>query len=157
MSVAAVTTYEWFLSVHILAAVVWVGGGVTLQVLAIRASRANEGPRLATLATEIEWIGTRIFMPSSLLLVVFGFLLVSEGNWDYEPWIVFGIAVWIGSFLLGSGFLGPESRRLSVAIREQGIDSPEARGRLQRLFLLSRIELAFLLLVVLDMALKPGG
>jgi uncharacterized membrane protein len=157
VSITAVTTYEWFLSVHVLTAVVWVGGGVTLQVLAARASAANDGPRLATLASEIEWIGTRIFMPSALLLFLFGFLLVSEGSWDYEPWIVFGIAVWLASFLVGAGFLGPESRRLSVSIRELGIDSAEARGRLARILLISRVEALFLLLVVLDMALKPGG
>lgn len=157
MSIAAFTTYEWFLSVHVLAAVLWVGGGFMLQVLTIRASRADDGPRLATLTSEIEWIGTRIFVPSSLALVVFGFLLVSEGNWDYELWIVFGIAVWLASFFVGAGFLGPESRRLSQTIRELGIDSAEARARLARIFLISRIELAFLLLVVLAMVLKPGS
>ncbi len=157
MSLAAITTYQWFLSVHVLAAVLWVGGGFTIQVLAIRASRANEGPRLASLTADIEWMGTRVFMPASLLLVVFGFLMIGEGDLDYEFWLVFPIVVWLASFFLGAGFLGPESGRLSKAIAEQGIDSPEARGRLARIFLFSRIELVFLLLVVLDMVLKPGS
>lgn len=157
MSLAAITTYQWFLSVHILAAVLWVGGAFTIQVLAIRASAANEGPRLATLSSEIEWVGTRIFIPASLTLVVFGFLMISEGNLDYEFWLVFPIVVWLASFLVGAGFLGPESGRLSKAIEREGIDSPEATLRLKRIFLVSRIELVFLLLVVLDMALKPGA
>lgn len=156
MSLAA-TTYQWFLSLHILAAVVWVGGGFVLQVLTIRASRAADGPRLATLVAEIEWVGMRVFMPSSLVLVIFGFLMISEGNLDYELWLVFPIAVWLGSFLLGAGFLGPESGRLAKAIEREGIDGLEAQSRLRRIFLLSRIELVFLVLVVLDMALKPGA
>jgi uncharacterized membrane protein len=143
--------------VHILAVVLWVGGAFMIQVLAIRATRANEGPRLATLTSEIEWIGTRIFVPASLILVIFGFLMIQEGDLDYQFWLVFPIVVWIASFLTGAGFLGPESGRLSKAIEREGIDSPEATSRLQRIFLISRIELVLLLLVVLDMALKPGA
>lgn len=157
MSLAAITTYQWFLSVHILAAVLWVGGAFMIQVLAIRASRANDGQRLATFASEAEWVGTRIFVPSSLVLVVFGFLLISEGNWDYQFWVVFPIVVWIASFVVGAAFLGPQSGRLSKEIEQHGIESPQAMNRLQRIFLVSRIELLLLLLVVLDMALKPGA
>lgn len=156
MSLAA-TTYQWYLSIHILAAVLWVGGAFTIQIFAIRAVRADDGPRLATLTSEIEWVGTRLFIPSSLVLVIMGFLLIHEGSWDYEFFIVFALAVWIASFIAGAGFLGPQSGKLSKDIEEHGMDSPQARGRLARILLVSRIELVFLLLVVLDMALKPGG
>jgi hypothetical protein len=42
-------------------------------------------------------------------------------------------------------------------IEREGENSPEATARLQRIFLISRIELVLLILVVLDMALKPGA
>lgn len=152
----AITTYEWFLAAHILTAVLWVGGAFAIQVFALRAARTS-GERLAAVAGDAEWIGTRIFIPSSLLLVIFGFLLIGEGNWDYEFWIVFAIVVWAASFIVGATFLGPESGRVSKAIERHGADSPEVTDRLRRLFLVSRIELTFLILVVLDMALKPGS
>ncbi len=154
---AAISTYQWFLSVHILAAVLWVGGAFTIQLFAIRAVRANEGPRLATLTSEIEWVGTRLFIPSSLILVIFGFLLIHEGNWSYQFWLVFPIVVWAASFIAGAGFLGPQSGKLSEEIERHGIDSAQARARLGRILTVSRIELLLLLLVVLDMALKPGS
>lgn len=153
----ATTTYQWYLSIHILAAVLWVGGACTIQLFAVRAVRADDGPRLATLTSEIEWVGTRLFIPSSLVLVVMGFLLIDEGNHDYELWLVFPIVVWIASFVAGAGFLGPQSGKLSKDIDEHGMDSPQARGRLARILAISRIELVLLLLVVLDMALKPGS
>ncbi|MBS1869224.1 MAG: DUF2269 family protein [Actinobacteria bacterium] len=156
MSIAA-TTYQWYLSVHILAAVLWVGGAFTVQLLAIRASRPRAAVEIGSLASEIEWVGTRLFIPSSLVLVVMGFLLIHEGNWDYKFFIVFALAVWIASFLVGAAFLGPQSRKLSQDVERHGPASPQARARLQRIFLASRIELVFLLLVVLDMALKPGS
>jgi uncharacterized membrane protein len=153
----AATTYQWYLAVHILAAVLWVGGAFTVQVLTIRASRPNAAVQIGSLASEIEWVGTRVFIPSSLILVVMGFLLIHEGNWDYKFFIVFALIVWIASFVVGAGFLGPQSRKLSEDIERYGPDSAQATARLQRIFLVSRIELVFLLLVVLDMALKPGS
>jgi len=153
----AATTYQWYLAVHILAAVIWVGGALTVQLLAIRAARPNAALQIGSLASEIEWVGTRVFIPSSLILVVMGFLLIHEGSWDYKFFIVFALAVWIASFLVGAAFLGPQSRKLSADVERHGPDSAQARARLQRIFLVSRIELVFLLLVVLDMVLKPGS
>jgi uncharacterized membrane protein len=155
VTLASITTYEVYLAVHILAAVIWVGGALAVQVFAARATASGSGERIATISKDIEWLGTRVFIPSSLLLVVFGFLLISEGNWDYESWVVFGLAVWAASFLVGSGFLGPESGRISKAFAAEGSDSADGHRRLRRIFLISRIELALLILVVLAMALKP--
>ena len=86
-----------------------------------------------------------------------GFLLVHEGSYDWQFWLVFALVVWIASFLTGAGFLGPESGRIQKTINEKGIESDEAQARIRRIFLVSRIELILLILVVLDMTLKPGS
>lgn len=157
MSLATITTYQAYLAVHILAAVVWVGGALAVQVFATRAIRAGDSQRMATFASDAEWIGTRIFMPAAFVLVVFGFLLIHEANWDYKGWIVAAIVVWAASFVTGAAFLGPESGRLKTAISRDGMDSPEVAQRIRRISAVSRVELVFLLLIVLDMALKPGS
>lgn len=153
----AATTYQWYLAVHILAAVIWVGGAFTIQLLVIRATRPNAPLPVGTLATEVEWVGTRFFIPSSLILVIFGFMLAGKGNWDWDLWLVFALIVWIASFVVGAAFLGPQSKKLGEDVERYGADSAQATARLQRIFLVSRVELAFLLLVVLDMVLKPGS
>ncbi|HEX4807209.1 MAG TPA: DUF2269 family protein [Conexibacter sp.] len=155
MTLATITTYQWFLAVHILAAVLWVGGAFAVQAFAMRAVRANDGPYLGKLTSEIEWVGTRVFVPSSLVLVVFGFLLIHHQHYDYKFWLVFPIAIWAISFVTGAAFLGPESGRISRAIERHGVDSAEAQMRIKRIFLVSRVELLLLLLVVADMVLKP--
>jgi uncharacterized membrane protein len=155
VTLASITTYEAYLAVHVLAAVVWVGGAVAVQAFAIRATRANDNGYLVAVTRDIEWLGTRIFIPASLLLLVFGFMLMAEADLDYESWVVFGLAIWAASFLVGSAFLGPESGRISKAFAAEGADSPDGHRRLRRIFLISRIELALLILVVLAMALKP--
>lgn len=155
MSAATITTYQWYLAIHILAAVIWVGGGTTIHLFALRARAAEDPQRMAAFSADAEWVGTRVFTPVSLVLIVFGFLLIHEGNWDYKFWIVFPIVVWIASFISGAGFLGPQSKRLKLAI-DRG-DTVEAKTIQDRIFLVSRFELLLLTLVVLDMALKPGN
>jgi uncharacterized membrane protein len=151
----AATTYQWYLAIHILAAVLWVGGAAATQVFSARARATNDPERIAGFSGDAEWVGTRVFLPSSLVLVVFGFLLIHEGSWSYSFWVVFGILVWAFSAITGSMFLGPESKRIKALTEEKGITSPEVQSRIARITLISRIELFLLILAVLDMALKP--
>jgi uncharacterized membrane protein len=158
MVAATITTYQWFLAAHILAAVLWVGSAFMIQVLTMRATRANATEQMAYLAGEVEWYGTRFLVPFSLLVVVFGFLLLHESHGLYDlgkTWVAIGFGIWIASFLTGAGFLGPESGRIGKLLEEKGPDSPEYRQRLSRIFLISRIELVLLILVVVDMTIKP--
>jgi uncharacterized membrane protein len=158
LAVVGSDTYKWLLAFHILLAVVWVGSNIAIQIFVIRAARASSD-RMAYLASEIEWYGTRVLLPSALALVVLGFLLLHESNGAYDlgqGWVAFGFAVWLLSSISGAGFLGPESGRLGKIVEERGPDDPEYQRRLRRTFLISRIELVLLILVVLDMTVKPG-
>src|SRR5690242_5104490 len=144
-------TYKWFLAFHILLAVIWVGSNTAIQIFVIRAKRAG-ADRIAYFASEIEWYGTRILIPSALVLIVLGFLLLHESGGAYDlgqGWVTFGFVVWILSFITGAGYLGPESGRLGKLVDERGPEDPEYRRRLDRIFIVSRIELLLLILVVL--------
>jgi uncharacterized membrane protein len=158
LAVVGSDLYKWLLAVHILAAVLWIGSAFLIQVLMIRATRANAPEQTAYLAGEAEWYGQRFLIPFSLLLVIIGFLLIheSDGAWDLgQTWLSIGLGVWIASFLTGAGFLGPESGRIGKLFEEKGAADPEYQRRLARIFLVSRIELVLLIIVVLDMAIKP--
>ena len=105
---------------------------------------------------DVAWVGTRLLVPSSLVLVVFGFLLVHEGSWPYR---VLGGGRYrrVGRFRRdGSLFLGPESGRISKLAVAEGPEAPEVQRRIRRLLAFSRVEMVLLVLIVLDMALKPA-
>ena len=158
LAVVGSDAYKWWLALHILLAVVWVGSNTAIQIFVIRATRASSD-RLAYLASEIEWYGTRVLLPTAFALVILGFILlhVSAGAYDLgQGWVLFGFLVWLFSFIVGAGYLGPESGRLSKLVDERGPDDREYQRRLRRIFLISRIELLLLILVVLDMSVKPG-
>ena len=151
----AVSTYQWYAMVHILMAVLWVGGAHAIQLFAVRILKANDPQRTAAFSKDVEWIGMRVFAPASLLLVIFGFLLVEEGDIGYPFWVLFGLGVFAFSFFSGILFLGPESGRIGKLIETEGAAHPEVQRRIKRILLYSRVELLLLLLVVVDMAIKP--
>jgi len=156
--VGDITTYEWLLFGHILGVVAWVGANIVLQLLAIRA-RAAAGQRAVDFLADIEWLGTRYFIPISLIVVALGFALVGESDGAYELsqfWVSAGLGMFLVSFLLGAGFLGPESGRIAKLADERGPDDAEVQGRIGRVVWVSRFELVLLVLVIFDMVVKPG-
>lgn len=159
MITLALTHYNELKFVHVLAAIVWVGGAATAQVYALLAVRTNDPVRVAAFAGDTEFVGTRIFLPAALILLVSGILTVraSSGAWTFgQGWVQFGMVVIALSVLTGAGFLGPESGRIAKATKAGGVESPEVQARIRRIFLVSRVELVLLLAVVFDMVVKPG-
>ena len=68
----AITLYLTLKSLHILAAIVWVGGAVTTQAFAIRTMHANDPERMAAFTKDVEFIGQRLFTSASLVLLLLG-------------------------------------------------------------------------------------
>src|SRR3954447_17865149 len=136
----AVTTYEWVKAFHVLAAVIWVGGAVVIQILALFALRSKLPGRKAEFAREAEWVGMRIFLPTTLLLIGRGFYLVHDGHWGYHLWVILALVGFGLSFVTGLFFLGPESGRIAKAIDAQGPDAAEVTTRIKRILAVSRVE-----------------
>jgi uncharacterized membrane protein len=149
-------SYELLLFVHIAGAIIWVGGGLVTQFFALRILRANDARRLAAFAADVEWVGTRVFLPTSLVVVVAGVLLMLDGDWAWSrAWIVFALILYAITFAAGAGFFGPEAGRISKLIETHGPESPEAQARIRRILVLTRLDLILLFAIVYLMAVKP--
>ena len=95
-------SYQLLMFVHVLAAVSGVGGALSLQVLAIRAERSGEGARIASFAKEAEWVGGRVFLPASLVVLLAGIGLTMEGGYGFTtPWVLLGLVAFGLSALPG--------------------------------------------------------
>ena len=151
--------FEVLKTLHVLAAVIWVGGAVTVQVFAVRATATGDPTKLVELGPNLEWIGTRIFTPASLLVLAMGiWMVIDRPDIGFgDAWIVIGLGGITFSALVGSLFLGPESGRIGRLIEQHGPTYEEVPRRMKRIFLVSRIELVILLLVVIDMVVRPGA
>jgi uncharacterized membrane protein len=156
--VLALTWYEWFKSGHVLAAVIWVGGAVVMNVLAFLTKRENDPDRMVHFAKQAEWVGTRIFTPMSLVVLGLGFGLMENGQspWTYDlTWVQIALAGWGASFLIGLLFLGPESGRLAKLQAERPPTDPEVQRRINRIVTIARADAVLLLFIVFDMTAKP--
>jgi uncharacterized membrane protein len=152
------TWYTFFKSVHVITAVIWVGGATIIQGYAFRILGARDGKRQADFAKDTEVIGSRVFIPASPLrfLAAIGMMINLDLPWG-QNWIVLGLIAFGLSFLIGVAFLSPESGRLAELIREHGPEAPIVQARIRRLLMVSRCELVVLLTVVLNMVVKPVG
>ncbi len=113
------TWYQTWKALHVLAAIVWVGGGVMIQLLALRIMRANDPAQLAKFAKDVEAVSLRAFIPASLVLLALGFVLMDQGGWEYKFWVVFALAGFGLSFLSGILILSPETGRIGKLIEER--------------------------------------
>jgi hypothetical protein len=142
-----VTYYEVLLSLHILAAIVWIGGGIAIQFLAFRAEQTRNGPFMQALGDSSDWLAKRL---------VLGILLTIEGPWTFDMlWVDLGFVGFAASFLTGILFLKPEGERIGRAIAAHGPESNEARHHIRRIVVVERVQLVILVLVVGAMSIKP--
>ena len=149
-------TYQIYKAVHVVAAVIWVGGDVTLTTLGIVFERRKEGETLAALGRMGTWIGTRVYTPVLFVVIAFGLALMHEGHFGYGHfWVIFALLGWATAGTIGIAFVGPELGRIDEAARAHGPQSEEVMRRVKRLFMIFRFDTAVLLLIVIDMSAKP--
>ena len=148
--------YVAFKAVHVVAAVLWVGGGTLLAALVITAERDPDPARLLGVARQAEW-AARIFIPASFTVLAMGIAMTINGDLDWgQFWLVFGLIAWGISTAIGIGFLTPRIKQLNELIQERGERDPLVQAAVQPILLAARIDIALLLLIVIDMTVKPS-
>lgn len=149
--------YQLLLYVHIVCAVTWVGGALYAQILAVRVSRSDDLAELPRLARHMEFIGSRVFMPAATLLFVAGAAMTIQA-WSFgQAWIAISVALWVLSAVAGAVYLGPRAKRVAALFDEEGPASSAGRVLLDRMFLVSRLELASFAIIIGLMVVKPGS
>jgi uncharacterized membrane protein len=148
--------YAVFKVVHVAGAVFWVGGGLTLTVLALAAERASDPREMALIAKQAAFIGERFFAPAGLIVFAMGLAMVTNLNLDWgQFWIVAGLVGYALTFLTGLLVLGPKAKRIGKLLETKGPEAAETQAAIRRILLLARFDEGVLLLVVADMVLKP--
>jgi uncharacterized membrane protein len=122
-----VSRYELLVFLHVSSAIVWLGAGPLMSVLELEASRSGDPAAMARLGGNNEWLAPRLFIPASLLTLLFGILLVADGPWTIGTlWIDLGLAGYALTFATGVGVLKPTAEKLKAAIERDGPRTAEA-------------------------------
>ena len=152
---ASVDSYSLIKFFHLFLAIVWIGGGIMLTILAELTRRTDEAGAMARFARQAEWVSTRVFIPSALVVFGLGFWLVEKGQWGYDHfWIIWAIVAYAVSFVLGAGFLGPQSGRIGKLIDAEGADSPRVLKQISLVVNVARVDLLILASIVFMMVTK---
>jgi uncharacterized membrane protein len=148
--------YAIFRVVHVVLAVFWVGGGVTLTILGLKAERADDPREIATLANQAAFVGERFFAPAGLVVLLMGIAMVLNGDlgWNHF-WVIAGLVGYAATFVTGVAVLSPLAKKVHAAVDAHGPEHPEAQALIRRILLVARVDVSVLLLVVADMVLKP--
>lgn len=150
------TRYELLTFLHIASAIIWLGAGFLIAVLILGAERSGDGAKEAGYHQDVGWLAPRLFIPASLSTLIFGVLLVIDGDWNLDTlWIDIGLVGWLVSFGLGILYFKPEGEALGAMAVERGPADPELRRRIFRLNWVDRVQLTILFSVVAAMVAKP--
>ncbi len=148
--------YAVFKLVHVGTAIFWVGGGMLLTALGLRAERSDDPREIATIAQQAAFAGERIFAPGGLLVLGMGIAMVINHHIGFgTTWVTIGLAGYAVTFVTGVAVLAPLAKKIGVLVAEKGPEAPETQAAIQRILLIARVDVGVLLLVVADMLVKP--
>ena len=150
------STYQFWLFLHLAGVAIWVGGALVAQVFGALAKASGEPARSAAFGQDMAKVGPWVFMPASLVVLVSGIALVEDGNWDWgETFVTLGLLGWAIVAFTGFGYVSREMKQAGIRMAAEG-PSPALVARVDRLVLVGRLLVLVLFLVVLLMVVKPG-
>jgi uncharacterized membrane protein len=148
--------YEWLMFLHIVAGMIWVGGALTVSLLASRMLGSGDAPAISEFIGSLQLIGPLVFAPAIAGVLAFGiWMVVDSSAWSFsQSWLVIALALFAAAVLVGAVF---QSRAAIGAKRAADTGDNERAARLLRRWI-SGMRLIFLILLVIawDMSTKPG-
>jgi uncharacterized membrane protein len=151
--------YEFLLTIHVLAAVIWVGGSVVMHILGRRVLKRGDGQEIHDFSMEINKVALALYAPLSLILLVAGIVLVNQTQSAAEfsdLWIGLAFVGWAISFVLGIGYYGPHDKKLQRIVADKGPTDPGVVQNVRQTLMVNQFEVLILMLIVVDMTVKPG-
>jgi hypothetical protein len=145
--------YELLLTLHIVAAGLYLGSGIAIWVLSQRLL-AVDPAAFGTFAKQAGWWASKAHPGASVVLILAGFAMIADADIDFDTWVILGLIGWFVLGAIGGGGVGNAGKALEAAIERQDGDAVIASAN--RLLLFSRLETAVLILVIVDMVDKPG-
>ena len=151
--------YDFLLTVHVLAAVLWVGGGASLHAMTRRIQKSGDRAALLTFLGEAGRFAAVFYAALSVIMLIAGLLLVNEAQSGAEfsqAWVSIGLAIWLVTFVIGVGYYGRQGKKIAQLAESEGPEGKGVEAAVNQYLLVNSIELTLLVLAVVDMTTKPG-
>jgi len=148
--------YNLFKLLHIVAAMVWVGGTLALVVINSRLSRSQNRAAMEGMAQQADFYGRMVLGPAAGITLIAGILTAVLGHIRFNAiWIIWGVAGLAASLVLGAVFIRRTNVEISKLAAAATGDQQQLVALRRRLGTLYLINLVLLLSVVSAMVFKP--
>jgi len=152
------TLEPWLLFLHILGAIIWIGGGIMLSLIAARTRQSEDPHHIAEFAKILSYVGLRVLAPAVVTVLLTGiFMVLVSAGWEFtQLWILLALGIFIVAFLLGAVYLSRVALELQRLTTNTDVNLQAAREALGRWIVGYQVVLLLLLFAVWDMVFKPG-
>jgi uncharacterized membrane protein len=147
----------WLHFLHVVSAMVWVGGGVILSLIAIRTRRSSDQRAMGEFARTLPYVGLRVLMPAVIILPVTGvWMVLADSEFSFSQlWVRLGLGLFALAFLVGAVYLSRVGIQLDREARRDSGGSSSLPRLLDRWLVGYGAVLVVLLVAVWDMVFKP--
>ncbi|HEY7468411.1 MAG TPA: DUF2269 family protein [Acidimicrobiia bacterium] len=147
--------YDLLVLIHILSAMVWVGGGFVLVAVERHAFNTGGHEGLDRTMRALEWTDDWIFTPAPLLVVATGVTMVIVNDaWAFsQSWIYLALGLIVVEFVTGFR----ELNRIKAARESGSVSSPEYGVALKAYLRFAPFAVSLLGVIVVLMVFKPGA
>jgi hypothetical protein len=139
---------------HVAFAITWLGGGLIMVILGTAADRAKDDTDLVWIVRKVAWAAERIYVPASILTLIFGLSTTWFGGLWSHLWVLLGLAGIASTIFLGVVVLTPRAKKVESIFAASGV-TPEAARISREILTIAKFDMVVLYVVVADMVLKP--
>jgi uncharacterized membrane protein len=149
---------SWLLLIHVVAATIWIGGGVTVSLIGARARGSDDPLVVRDFSRLLSYLGLRVFTPAVILVLLSGIgIVLADSEWAFtQTWVLLAIAAFVVAFLIGALYLGRSAIHLERLAADPAMSLAAARELLGRWLVGYGVVLLVLLFALWDMVFKPG-
>ena len=141
---------------HIVAAIICVGGVITLTLLNERLASTRNGAAMAALSSVGGFLGQRVFGPAAAITLLAGLATALYAGFPMRSlWIIWGFLVILLSFGMTATLTRSTAQRLGVLAAASNSDGAQIAALQSRLWMLTALNILLLLSAVWAMVSKP--
>ena len=151
-----ITIYTLFKFLHIIGAIIWIGGVITVTIISARIAREQNGTVLSAMARQSHFYSTAVIGPAAGLTLIAGIVMIATSGLSMQLWVIWGLAALIVSVALGMTLLRRAGEELTEVAAAAKPSNPHLSALQQRLATLNIINVLVLLSAVWAMVFKPS-
>ena len=148
--------YTLFKFLHIVGAIVWLGGAFTVSIITARVARETDQTVLAAIARQTRFHGMAVLGPAAGLTLIAGIVMIAVSGLGVPLWVIWGFAAIIVSIGLGATLIRRAGEELSKIAATATPGDARLSALQGRLATLNAINVLVLLSAVWAMVFKPS-